>query len=111
MVRQINANLDDLEQALNQRPISKEVSAAVYYVTEADDVVLVDATSAAATVYLPPTSKRVTVIDVKKIDATANTVTVTANGTDLIDGAATMVIAAQWVSLTLCPIRTGWAVI
>ena len=48
----------------------------------------------------------------KKIDASANTVTVAPNGTDTIDGAASYVLTAQYESVTVqdCAVGT-WYVI
>jgi hypothetical protein len=51
------------------------------------------------------------VYTVKKIDATANTVTITANGADTIDGAGTAVISTQYTSVTIVSDGTTWSII
>lgn len=67
--------------------------------TLGDSIILVDATAGNVTLTLQPAlqweQKRITV---KKIDASVNTVTIDADGAELIDGAATKVISAQYVS-------------
>ncbi len=69
--------------------------------TISDETVLVDASGGAVTVTLPLSAsvsyKR---YNIKKIDATANTVTIQGTGGQLIDGAATQVISTQYVSLS-----------
>jgi hypothetical protein len=64
-----------------------------------DSIILVDATAGNVTVTLQAAlqweQKR---LIVKKIDASVNTVTIDANSTELIDGAATKVISTQYTS-------------
>lgn len=65
-----------------------------------DFTVLGDATAAAFTVFVPASNLiagRIYVV--KKIDASANAVTVDANGGELIDGATTYALGAQWDSV------------
>ena len=56
-----------------------------------------DATAGAITITLPPAvdcgGRR---IFIKKIDASANAVTISRSGSDTIEGANTMALAAQW---------------
>lgn len=81
-------------------------------ITAADGTVLGDATSAAFNVNLPAAS---TVagrkFNIKKIDASANAVTVDADGTDLIDGAGTYPLAAQWESITVQSDGADWYIV
>lgn len=66
-----------------------------YTATENDHTILVNATSAAVTIRLPRTSKaRVYVI--KKIDASANAVTIDPDGSQTIDGATSLVLYTQY---------------
>ncbi|MES2637556.1 MAG: hypothetical protein V4605_09540 [Pseudomonadota bacterium] len=62
-------------------------------------ILLVDATGGNITINLKPAleweEKR---ISIKKIDASVNTVTIDANAAELIDGALTKVITAQYAS-------------
>lgn len=77
--------------------------AAAYTVTTGDDVVYCDATSAAFALTLPAAILAPAgMIFVQKIDSTtANAVTITATGTDTIDGLATYAISTQFASVLL----------
>jgi parallel beta-helix repeat protein len=81
---------------------------AAYTVNPNDDVVPVDTTAAARVITLPTavgrTPKPVTI---KKLTA-ANTVTITPNGTETIDGATTLVLTAQWSLARLIPFAGNW---
>lgn len=68
-----------------------------------EDVVRVDATAGAVAITLPTiTMKDIgQMVWVKKVDASANAVTVTRGGADLIDGAATAVLAGQYDAVIL----------
>lgn len=69
-----------------------------------------DATGGAFSVTLPKASlfPLYDELTIEKIDAGANAVTVTANGTDTINGAATKALSAQWQWATLRNTGTGW---
>lgn len=77
-----------------------------------DYLILVDATTGAVTVNLPSAaSSRGAALVVKKIDASANAVTIDASGSETIDGATTQALAAQYDSLTLiCDASQWWIV-
>lgn len=83
-----------------------------YTVTTADEVVPCDATSAAFTVTLPAisgiTGYKVTI---KKIDSSANAVTVDGNGSETIDGALTYVLSNQYDSVDLVAYSGGWLMV
>lgn len=71
--------------------------------------VLVDASGANRTITLPAAAshnKRVYVV--KKVDASANTVTIDGNASETIDGATTKVLTTQWQSVTLQCNGTAW---
>jgi len=68
--------------------------------TQPVETVLVDASTAPVTVTLPAPSADV-LVNVKRTDSSANTVTVATPGTETIDGAADLPIAAQYDSYTL----------
>lgn len=74
--------------------------------------VLADATAGAITVNLP-TAVGITgrVYVVKKIDASANTVTIDPAGAELIDGAATRVLSTRWESVAFQSNGTSWFII
>jgi hypothetical protein len=80
--------------------------------TATDCVLLCDATGAAFSVTLPAASgasKRVLMI--KKVDVSANAVTIDPDGAELIDGAATASVSTQWESKTLISNGTAWFII
>lgn len=79
--------------------------------TEQDDIVYVDATSAAITITLPDVRRFWGFpFNVKKVDASANVVTVDAGATT-IDGAATFPLTVQYQSVTLISDGTEWWVL
>ena len=76
--------------------------AATQNILVTDAVTTVDASGGAVVADLPAASAQEGLrLDFKKIDGTGNTVTVDAAGADLIDGAGTYVLSAQYDSLTL----------
>jgi hypothetical protein len=83
-----------------------------YTMAETDVFVSVDATGGAVTITLPPAAdvgagKH---IGIKKVDASANAVTVDGDGSETIDGAATVSLAAQWASLFAVSNGTNWLI-
>jgi hypothetical protein len=65
------------------------------------ETVLVDATGGNVTITLPlAAASPFRKYNIKKIDATANTVTITGSGGETIDGAATQVIVTQYATLS-----------
>lgn len=78
----------------------------------ADEVALVDASGAAVVITLPSaTGLNGTVFTVKKIDSTANAVTVTPAATQTIDGAASIAITTQYEAVTVIAYAGNWYVI
>lgn len=74
--------------------------------------VTVDASGAARTINLPAAGgvkRRVYII--KKIDSSANNVTIDGNSTETIDGALTKVINTQWAGFQIQSDGTNWIVI
>ncbi len=89
------------------RNISTKTSA--YTITDGDNAVLADASGGAFTITLPPATKYSGVqFTVKKIDASANIVTVDADGAETIDGGANAQLTVQWESIDVRSIGTGW---
>lgn len=82
---------------------------AAYTATDSDDVILVDATAGAVTITLPTAvgraGKRYTI---KKIDSSANAVTIDPNGTETIDRAATVVLGAQDAAAIIESDNANW---
>lgn len=83
-----------------------------YVVALTDDVILVDATGANRTITLPTAASAANrQFDIKKIDASANTVTVDADGSETIDDATTFVLSAQYASVTVFSDGSEWWVL
>lgn len=86
-----------------------------YAVTLVDFNIFVDATAGAKIVTLPIAAATRRILNIKKIDTSVNTVTVTADATgtpDLIDGAATQEMSVPYTSITIQDIATNtWAIL
>jgi hypothetical protein len=78
------------------------------YTSRAGDVILADATGGAFTVTLPVATGVTVSITVKKIDASANAVTIDGNAAETIDGAATRLLSTQYEAVTLWSDGTNW---
>jgi len=91
--------LNSASSSINNRFI--QTFAADRTAVTTDDVLLMDATAASRTVFLPlaasfynSTDNKSNSLTIKKIDASAgNTVTIDPNGSELIDGVATAVLS------------------
>lgn len=85
---------------------------AAYTATINDYTLTTDATTAAFTITLP-TAVGITgrIYTIKKIDASANAVTVDGNGSQTIDGATTYSLSAQWKYVTIQSDGTNWIII
>jgi len=80
--------------------------------TIGDYLILVDASAAAVTVNLPAAASSAdALIVVKKIDASANAVTIDADGAETIDGATTQALAAQYDALTVFCNGARWWIV
>ena len=87
-------------------------AALTYTLTRLDSVLLVDATAGAVTVTVPAAADytdRQWIV--KKIDASANAVTLDATGANTIDGAGTLALASQWDSTRIASNGTAWFVV
>lgn len=81
-------------------------------VRSADFFVQCDATPGAMSIYLPAANLSTgRIYAIKKVDVTANAVTLVASGSDLIDGASTNVIAAQWNGRVIQSDGLGWLIL
>lgn len=77
-----------------------------------DGLVRADATSGAITLTLETAVGCVgRMHNFKKIDASANTVTIDGAGSETIDGATTLVISTQYVSYQIVSNGSGWDII
>jgi polygalacturonase len=91
----------------------KTVSTTPYAVQPEDKVILVDASGGARTVNLPTgVEESARMLTIKKIDSSGNAVTISRVGSDLIDGATTSVLAAQWDAVTIgCNGTANWYIL
>ncbi len=120
---QLNTDLDSIDSLaltlLNWTPSSKTVSFSVTARTAASTTTgssktlyVCDATSGAIVVTLPAASTASgLVVAFKKTDASANNVTITGNGAELIDAANTFALSARYSYAVLVCDGTGWNII
>ncbi len=74
--------------------------------------VLVDATAGNVTITLPAAASSTRrIYNIKKIDATVNTVIIDGNASETIDGALTQVISTQWSNLQIHCNGTSWFIL
>lgn len=86
--------------------------AANYTALDTDETILVDASSGSVTVALPSAVYRAgKVYNVKKIDASANSVTIDPYGAETVDGAATKSTTTQWANMRVQSNGTAWFVL
>lgn len=122
-LKQIETSVSDIELALAVAGVALDDAALVTpfetrtvttntALTASDCLVLVDATSGNVTIDLPPAlGKNGFEVIIKKIDSTANTVTVEPNGAETIEGAANKVLTTQYeVCRTASDGATWWLV-
>ena len=82
-----------------------------YTATAEDEIILVDATSAAVTITFPTAAGIQGVsYTVKKTDAGGNTVTLNPAGSETIEGSATKVLSTQWSYYTITSDGENWII-
>lgn len=100
------------ELSLNSRPIGNIRIKSSYSASVNDYVILADAAPASLKVRLPKAAEvKDHTITVKKIDASANTVTIEANYPEKIDGAATKSTGTQYVTFNVYSDGIAWHLI
>lgn len=83
-----------------------------YTVQSSDYLILANAASGAVTINLPAASlSKGRTLLVKKIDSSANTVTIDPNGAELIDGLATYATAIQNLTIMIVCNGTAWYIV
>lgn len=91
---------------------TKIASQSPYTLLSGDYTILADATSGNLTMTLQAAASHTgRIYKIKKIDASVNTVTIDANGSETIDGATTQVISTQWASVTIQSNGTSWFIV
>ena len=104
-----NIRLEQIVEVLRRLLTRPQALSQDTTLTASNTTTSVDASAAAVTITLPLASQHVSrVYSIKKIDASANAVTITPSGADTIDGAATYSLAAQWDSVTLVSDGSQW---
>lgn len=112
----VRGNDNALGRALNalvaaQGTVAVASTATDTTLTATNHLVLVDASAAARTITLPPAADvPEREYRVKKMDATANTVTLDGDGGETIDGAATYVLTTQYEVVEVVSTGTAWVV-
>ncbi len=86
---------------LTLRVVTKVATDSPYTVIPSDFTIICNAVGGAMIVNLPPATGSGRVLEVKKIDASINTVTLDGDGGDTIDGVGTKVISSQWNAFTI----------
>lgn len=76
-----------------------------------EKVILCDCTATAITINLPTAASNVAHFHIKKIDSSANTVTVDPAGAETVDGGATAVLQVQSESIDLVSDGTNWMIV
>lgn len=114
----VEAALDELDAekaaagAVTPRFLAVLAVAANQVLTDAHDVVLVDASGGARTITLPDAAGRTgRVYYIKKVDATANAVIIDGDGADTVDGQATHSITTSLESRTVVSDGANWRII
>lgn len=93
-------------------PIAISTKSANYTVTLFDNVLLGNAAGGAIIFTLPPAATATgRLFYIKKIDATANAVTIQANGVEVIDGSNTQFTTTQYEEFTLISNGTAWYIL
>ena len=88
---------------------STAVASTPYTMLSTDSLILVDASSAAATVDLIAAAAHGGMpVTIKKTDSSANAVTIDGSGSETIDGATTLVLASQYDSATIQTNGSEW---
>lgn len=112
---QLNDDMDIIDTALytgNYSPTSTKTTTYSILTSDQNKLILCDATGGSFTVNLPAaaTAGSGWKVTVKKIDSTANTVTIDGSGSETIDGSTTYVLASQYQGVTPDSDGTNWSV-
>jgi len=99
-----------VNQAVHPIPVTTKTT--TYLALSTDSILLADAVLAAFIITLP-TAVGITgkVYNIKKIDGSANAVTINGDGIETIDGDLTMIVGYQNDSITIISDGTNWRII
>ena len=83
-----------------------------YTATAATDLYIVDATAGNIVINLHvAATNRTRPLQIKRVDSTLNTVTVTANGVETIDGVSSQVVTGQYTNMTIMNDGSAWYIL
>lgn len=103
----ISYKLDESVQDI-EKPIRTIITSET--LTKVDSTIIADATGGPFTIFLPSaTTNRGHIFNIKKVDATANIVTIDAAGVQNIDGALTYSLNIQYQSVTIIAVNISVA--
>lgn len=109
IVARVDQSGDFFIKGLNASVVAKTTT---YTVADTDHVVKCDATSAAFTVTLPPAGAQTgRLLHIKKVDSSANRITIDGNASELVEDAVTQQLIYQGENLMLQSDGTQWWVI
>ena len=98
-------------QVVGSISTSIDIKTAAYTLTDQDNIILGDATTAAITITLPDSTKmKGRQYTIKKQDASANLVSIATTSGQLIDGNATLDLSSQYQFITTTSFGPGWSV-
>jgi len=106
----ISKQVEDQQIYVSERMLTVQPVSSDYVVTK-EDAIIVNASSGNITITLPQvTSYRGKFLRIKKIDSSANTVTIDAYESELIDGEQTYVLENQFSAVTILSDGNEWRV-
>ena len=107
---QVASGLPAWAPANNTAPVSTQTAS--YTLTGSDSIILADATSNSLTITLPAAASFSGYrFSIKRIDGSANAVTIGRTGSDTIDGATSMTLDQQYTALTVVSNGSAWYIL
>ena len=111
-VLQVSGGLPAWSTPTTSNTTAISTQTASYTVTGSDSVVLADASTTSLTITLPAAASFTGYrFSIKRIDGSANTVTIGRTGSDTIDGATSLTLDQQYTALTVVSNGSGWYIL
>jgi hypothetical protein len=109
---QISAEVISMQRTAGGASPHEDITGDTTLVPASAPVQLVDATTAPVTVSLRPASELAfRRFEIKKVDASANAVTIDADGSDLIDGLGSRQLVIEYASITIYSDGITWHIL
>lgn len=106
------ANITQTRQGIAYNAAARTVISSTYTAAAEDHTLLVNASTAASTITLPPvSSKRYPYLVIKKVDSSTNAVTIDANASETIDGGTTLTLRNQWEWVIIQANESRWNIV